>query len=813
MQTLWQDLRYGARMLLGKPGFTVIAVLTLALGIGANTAIFSVVNSILLRPLPYQQPERLVWWWEVQPQLNQAPFSAADFLDFRTQNETFEQVAGVRNTSLTITGSDQAERVRAAIVTENFFTMLGVEPQLGRALGPDDGRKGSPRVAVLSHSLWQRRFGGDAAVIGRSVRLSGEDVTVIGVMPRGFRNPLQDAEIWVNPYMVVPDFLFAFHDDRRMQQRSSHYMKIIGRLRPGVTLTQAQQDIASIFERIHQQFPQTANHGVNLVPLHERVTGQVQAALLILLGAVTLVLLMTCANVANLMLARATSRAKEIAIRSALGARRGRLIRQLLTESVLVAILGGGAGWLLAMWGVNLLVSLSPPDMPRLDEIGIDLRVLGFTLGVSLLTGIIFGLAPAFGVSRVNVNETLKEGTRSSGSVVHNRTRGALVIAEMALALVVMVGAGLLVKSFIKLQSVEIGFNPDNLLTMRMWLDDPKYQSSAETLRFQRELLPKLEAIPGVEALAVSGDLPVQGTDTSTNVTVEAREPAHPGEELLIGLHPINTSYFQAMGIKLLRGRAFTERDDENAPPVVIINETAAERLWPGQDPVGKRLTFAPANTPNMQWMEVVGVVGDVKHDGLHVESGMHSYVPIVQQPWPIYTLALRSHMDSALLLAAAQQAVQSVDPNQPFYEVKPMSALIGEALAERRLILVLFGLFAVVALVLAAVGIYGVVAYLVAQRTHEIGVRVALGARRSDILRLVLKQGMVYAVVGAVTGVAGAIAVTRLMKTLLFEVAATDAATFAVTAGLLSAMALLACYIPARRATRVDPMVALRYE
>jgi putative ABC transport system permease protein len=814
MNTFLQDLRYGARVLWNRPGFTVIAVLTLALGIGANTAIFSVVNAVLLKPLKYKEPDRLIWWWEQQPQLAQAPFSPGDFADFQAQNQTFEEVAAIRGTLLTLTGDGAPDPLRGEIVSANYFAMLGVGPALGRVLQADDGQKGAPRVAVLSHQLWQRRFGGDAKVIGQSLRISGEDVTVVGVMPADFNSPTERAEIWVNPHASVPDFLFTDRNEQRMQSHGMHFLKVIGRLKPGVTRAQAQADIDAIFDHIHQQYPMTANHTVRLVPLHERITGQLRAALLIVFGAVGLVLLIACANVANLMLARATGRSREMAIRAALGASRWRTIRQLFTESLLIAVIGGAVGVLLAVWGLRLLISLSPAETPRLDEIGLDLPVLAFTLAASLLTGILFGFAPALFASRIDINETLKEGSRGvSGGGARHRLRNGLVMAEIALALVVLIGAGLLIRSFVRLQAVEPGFRPDHLLTMWIGLIDPRYEKPGARLQFLKALTPKLQAIPGVETVAVSNDLPIAGTDSSSNPTIEGHAPTQENEEPLVGMHTVSAGYFEAMGIHLLKGRPLTERDDEKAPPVAVINETMARTFWPGEDPIGKHFSFDSPKEPNFQWTEVVGLVADVKHDGLNVESGMHAYLPSLQMAWPFQTIALRSQADEAALVAEVRQVIQSLDPNEPVFDVKPMSAIMREAVAERRLTLALSSLFALVALLLAGIGVYGVIAYSVTQRTHEIGLRLALGAQTTDILRLVLKHGALLATTGVGLGVAGAFAVTRLMKSLLFEVSVTDPLTFIGIAVLIILVALVACYVPARRAMKIDPMVALRYE
>ncbi|MFY9608134.1 MAG: ABC transporter permease [Blastocatellia bacterium] len=808
METFWHDLRYGVRMLRAHPGFTGVAVLTLALGIGANTAIFSVVNAVLLRPLPYEDSNRLVWFWENQPDFRHGNLSPADFLDYQEQSRAFDQIASYRQMDFTLTGDRQPEQIHGLIVSANYFSLLGIKPEMGRAFQPEDGRAGAPRVAVVSHGFWQRRFAGDPNLIGKALTLSGQTVTMVGVAPPGLKT--ERAELWLNPRNVVPDMLLTTARDPATM-RGAHYLHAIGRLKPGVTSPQAQEEMNAISARLQEQYPATnAGHTVELVSLLEKTVGKLRPALLVLLGAVGLVLLIACANVANLMLARATARHKEIAVRSALGASRWRVIRQLLTESLALAALGGACGWLLAVWGVDLLVATSPESIPRLHEIGVDRQVLGFTLLISLATGIIFGLAPALMASRTDLNEALKEGGRSAtAGASRGRMRGALVVSEVALALLVLVGAGLLVKSFVRLRAVDPGFQPDNLLTMRLFLTDAKYATNEPRLSFLKELTARLEALTGVQGVGISDDLPIEGTDSSADLIVEGREPA-PGERLMTGVHVVNPRYFEAMGIALLKGRVFTERDTAEAPTVLVVNETMSRRLWPGEDAVGKRVKLGD---PNGEWAQIVGVVRDVKHNGLSAEPAMDAYGSHLQVPWPWMTIALRSNLDPTSLEAAVRREVQAIDPNKAVADVKTMDKLIDESVGERRLSLVLFGLFAVVALLLAAVGIYGVMAYGVTQRTHEIGIRMALGAQPRDVVQLLVGRGMTLAMTGVALGVGAAYGLTRLMASLLFEVSTTDPATFVVIALVLACVAWLACYIPARRATKVDPIVALRYE
>jgi putative ABC transport system permease protein len=806
MATLSQDVRYAIRLLLKRPGFTAIAILALALGIGANTAIFSVVNAILLRPLPFKEPDRLVWFWEVQPRLDRAPFSPADFLDYQAQNQTFDEVTAFRRLSFNLTGGDQPERITGAVVSANFFSVLRAAPAQGRAFLSEEGTAGAARVVVVSHGFWQNRTGGDPDLIGKALTLSGESATIIGIMPPDFKYP-ERAELWINPRQVVPE-PFSTFTDNVLTMRGTHYLSVIGRLKPGVTLPQAQADIDTVVNGLQQQH--NSNHSVHLVAMHEYVIGDTRPVLVALLGAVGFVLLIACANVANLMLARATARSKEIAIRTALGASRGRLIRQLLTESLLLAMMGCAVGLLLGSWGVDLIVAVSPPDTPRLAEIGMDRQVFVFTLAISLLTGLLFGLAPALQASKPDLNEALKEGGRSGsdGSRL-SRVRGMLVVAEVALSLVVLIGAGLLVKSFMRLQDVKPGFEPQNLLIFSISLPGKKYGEPSERTQFWEQLIHRLEALPGVEGVGLANDLPIQGDDTTSYPTIDGRDTGKADDRFLMGRHVINAGYFKALGIALLKGREFAASDREGAPAVTIINETAAHRIWPDEDALGKRLKFGDQDDP---WLKVVGVVADVKHNGLDAEPSLETYSPYQQDSYPYMSVAVRA-ADPMSLVAAVRGEVQALNKDQPIHGVTTMDKMLSESVAPRRFSMVLFSLFAAVAMMLASVGIYGVMSYSVTQRTREIGIRMALGASHRDVAGMVVAQGMKLVVIGIAVGFGAAFLLTRLMASLLYGVSATDPLTFAAISILLAGVALLANYVPARRATRVDPMIALRYE
>jgi putative ABC transport system permease protein len=806
MTTFWQDLRYGARTLQRSPGVAFVAILAIALGIGANTTIFSVVNSLLLRPLPFANPDKLVKVLTTDPKRNRndLPTSFPNFADWREQNQVFENITAYSDASAAFSGDDAPEQINGVAATAGMFPLLGVKPFLGRPFYAEEERPGSAPVAVISYGLWQRRFGSDRKLIGQQVMLDGKSTTIVGVMPQGFKFPLdsENPEIW-SPLDPTTEL---------NQTRGARYLNVVARLKGGVTLQQAQADMESVSHRLEEQYPaNNTGRGIRLVSLYEDTVGEVRPALLILLGAVGCVLLIACANVANLLLARAAGRHKEIAVRTALGASRLRIVRQLLTESVLLATIGGISGLLLAMWGVDTLVKFIPAGVPRAQEISMDGRALGFTLAISILTGIIFGLVPALQASRLDLNESLKEGGRgSTEGMRRNRVRGLLVVFEIALSLMLLVGAGLLIKSFERLRDINPGFNPERVLTMSIALPDSKYAEPERQAIFFQELIKRAATLPGVESAALIEPLPLSGNHSTTSFIIEGHAPLAPSDQLIANTRAISPDFFKAMSIPVIKGRTFTERDSKDAPNVLVVNETLARRFFPGEDPIGKRATVYPFKTP----CEIVGIVGDVRHRSLDVEAEPEFYVSYLQSPQPFMSLVARSvSNDPAQLTAAIQSAVQEIDKAQPISDVKTMNQLLGESTASRRFNMLLLGIFALLALILASVGIFGVMSYMVSQRTHEIGIRMALGAQVSDVFKLVVGQGMVLVLIGIGIGLLGAFAITRVMSGLLYGVSATDPLTFIGVALLLSAVALIACLIPARKATRVDPMIALRYE
>jgi putative ABC transport system permease protein len=806
MESFIQDIRFGARMLVKSPGFTLIAVLTLALGIGANTAIFSVVNAVLLRPLPFKEPERLVWVWGTVPESAQANHSPVEFLAFQSQQNSFVDLAAYRNMSFTVTGGGEPEEVQGLIASANYFSLLGTAPLRGRVFNAEDGKAGAARVAVVSHDLWQTRYGGDPNLIGRALTINGETVMVIGVMPPNFSlNPY--IRIWLNPRQGVPDFDMNFRGDVQTI-RDTHYLRVLGWLKPGVLLEQAQADLNAIAAQLRRQYPDQAEHGARLVSLNELVVGDVRRMLWLLFGAVALVLLIACANVTNLLLARTAARERELAIRAAVGASRFVLLRQLLLESVLLALIGGIAGWWLAWGGIALIRTVGPHAITRLQEVNLDRGVFLFALLISVVTGVIAGLAPALAAAKTDLVAAIKEGGR--GAIAgRSRLRQSLLVAEVALALIVLIGAGLLLRSFARLTAVQPGFATDNLLTFWVTLTSQRYGTETANVRFIKEVTASLEALPGVRGVAISDDFPVQGTDTSDYPEIEGRGPA-PDQRILTGFHAINPHYFETMGVRMLAGRAFDSRDDLNATRVVIVNEAFAARAWPSESALGKRLRFGQANQP---WNEVVGVVANVKHDGLHIADSPHCYAPHLQQPLSVLAIALRSPLEPAALLASAREAVRRIDPNLPLIEPRSMEERMEQTLVSRRLTLSLFSLFAGVAFVLAIIGLYGVMTYSVAQRRQELGIRMALGATAKDVLQLIVGHGMRLVTLGIALGAIGALAASRLLTTLLFRVSPVDALTFAGVALLLLSVALLACYLPARRAAKVDPLTALRHD
>jgi putative ABC transport system permease protein len=785
-------------MLFKHRGFTVIAVLTLALGIGATTAIFSVVDAVILRPLPFEDPERVLRIWGTFSGGNQASTSPPDFLDYRARNSTFEEFAAMLYKSYNLIGDSEPERVLALDVTTNFFRAIGVKPIHGRDFSAEEETQGQPQVAIITEGLWRRRFGGDPSLAGKTLSLDGKTYEVIGVAPNVSRL-LDDTDI----------FTPLTFEDEGMKIRRFHFLRVFGRLKPGITVQQAQADVDAIAIGLENQYPDSnTSWRLRMVPLREQILGDVRTPLYVLLCAVAFVLLIACANVANLLLARAAGRQKEIAIRSAMGARPRRLIRQLLTESLLLAAAGGVIGLFLAVWGTELLVKLAPDTISRAGAIGVDNRVLGFTLLVSLVCGVIFGLAPALQTSKPDLNESLKEGGKGTVGMSHNRTHRFLVVTEMALAMVLLVGAGLLIQSFRRLQNIDPGFDPTGVLTMRLYLPESKYREAGKAGIFVNQMLERVAALPGVKAVGTITYLPMRGGG-DTYFKIEGRPFADPNLKVT-ALNPgISHDYFNAMAITLIKGRAFTEQETrEPTKRTVIINESFAQTYFPDEDPLGKRLIIDMGDASTC---EIIGVTEDIKQFSLETDATPTMYLPDVNIGRP--SLVVRTSGDPLALSPAVRAAVQSIDKDQPVADVTSMEQILSTSVGEPRFRTLLLSVFAALALVLAGVGIYGVMSYTVARRTHEIGIRMALGARPGDTIKLVVGQGLSMALTGVGVGLAGAFGLTRLLSSLLFGVSPTDSLTFAAIALLLTFVAGVACYIPALRATRVDPMRALRCE
>ena len=814
MNTLWQDLRFGARMLIKNPGFTLIAIITLALGIGANTAIFSVVHAVLLRPLPYQDPERLTLLWTKLDKigLDQNWVSEPEVLDFREQSELFESFGVVSGSSFILTGEGEPEQLSGAQISTNFFSVLGAKINAGRDFEPNEEIPGAPRVAILSHGFWQRAFGGEQSVIGRTINLSGRPTTVVGVLPATFalvvpKEAMVPAgvDVWI-PYAV----------DYAKQERDSHGLTVIGRIKPGVTIAQAQEEMNAIAARLYPIHYTHTGFEVRVVSLHGDIVRKMRPALLVLLGAVGFVLLIACANVANLLLGRAAAREKEMAIRAAMGAGRVRLLRQLLTESVMLSFLGGAIGLGLAVWGVDALLALSPSDLPRIDEVSINVRVLAFTCIVAALTGILFGLVPALNASTIDLTRSLKEGSRSLAGGTSHWLRSMIVVAEIALSLVLLVGAGLLILSFVRLSRVDPGFDAHNVLTMKMTLPRSKYKDGPAAASFYKGLLEKINALPGVESAAGISQLPLSGdywggTLTFEGVTANAERGNLASFE--VDQRAITPDYFTTMRTPLLEGRFFTSQDVRGRPNVAIVDETLARRLWPDASPVGRRFTFGRFPEKPPDWVEIVGVVRHIRHHKLDANVREEVYYPHALVSFSQMTLAIRTASEPLSMVGAVRDTVRSLDQDQPVSRIRTMDELVSGALAPARFTMLLLIIFAGVAAALAVIGIYGVMSHAVSQRTHEIGVRMALGAQVSDVLKMTLGQGARLVALGIGAGLFGAFALTRLMASLLFNVSATDSTTFIVISVILAGVALVACFIPARKAAKVDPMVALRYE
>lgn len=809
MNLLLQDIRFGFRMLAKNPVVTLIAVLALTLGIGANTAIFSVVHAVILGSLPYPNADQIAVVWEKRPQDDQNTINIGNFVDWKSQNTVFSDMAAFFDYRSNLISDGPPEEVPSQLATPSLFSLLGVNPILGRTFVAEDAAEGAPRVVVLSYGLWQRRFGGDQGIIGRKITLNSNPVTVIGVMPRDFEwhvrkasRTRKPAELWA-PWRFQPGMI----------ERQGRFAMSVARLKPGVSYGQAQSEMDTIAARLQQQYPEfNANTGINVVPVRTQFSGDLRKPLMILLGAVAFVLLIACANVANLLLARATARKKEIAVRVGLGASRGRIVRQLLTESLLLAVIGGGLGLLVAVWGTRALMAIGPPSLASLRDVGVNIPVLLFTLAVALLTGIVFGLVPAFEALRFNFNDSLKEGGKNiGGSVGSQRFRNAFVVTQVSLALLLLVGAGLLLKSFNRLQSVDPGFNPRNLLTLRVSLPLQKYGSDEKAVGFFKNLLDEVRAIPGVEAAGAIDTLPFTAQHSGTLLEIEG-EPKRPaGQELGTGVAVTDPHYFEAMQIPLKRGRLYTEQEGMEMRHVVVVNEEFARTNFPGQDPIGKRVVIymKDENVPS----EIIGIVGDSKHMGLDIRPEPMSYWPHAELVYSQMTLAIRTRSDAAGFAPAVRQIVSKLDPDQPVSDVATMENLLAVSISRSKFNTTLLSIFALVALVMAVVGTYGVMSYTVTQRTHEIGVRMALGAQNSDVMGLIVKRGVLLGLIGVVVGVVAAVGLTRLMATLLFEVEPTDASVFATVALGSFLITLLACFIPARRATKVDPLKALRYE
>ncbi|MBV9924267.1 MAG: ABC transporter permease [Acidobacteria bacterium] len=801
MTTLLQDLRFGARTLLKRPGFALVAVLTLALGIGANTAIFSVVNAVLLRPMPFREADRLFVLYETTQSVPRDYISVPNLEDYRAGSRSFEGFATFVPQSVNLTGAGaEPERVVGAFVSSSLLPLLGVGPERGRAFTAEDDAQGGGQVVMLAHELWVRRFGADPSVIGRSLNFNGESYTVVGVLPEGFRYPTMPVDVLL-PAQKWPNYKVA---------RSFHGCWVVGRLKPGVTRETAEGELRAMAKHLEEAYPEdNRGRGVELVGLQEDTVEGARTALLVLLSAVGLILGIACANIANLLLARGAARRREVALRSALGASRVRLLRQFLTETLLLALAGGAAGILLAQWGVDALLALNPGELPTAQKVGLDARVLAFSVGLSVLTGLVFGIVPALQLSKTDVTSGLKEGGRAGEGKERARVRSAFVVAQVALSLVLLVGAGLLLNSFYRLLKTSPGFNPQNLLTMEYRLPRNRYAKGEQQWAFHREVVERVSHLPGVTSAAVVRGLPFSGNGGALTYLVPGRPAPPAGQEQKTLENAIDPNYLATVGLPLVRGRNFTYADGPDTPPVLLVNRTLAEKLWPGEDPLGKQLELPDAKMT----AEVVGVVGDAKQYDIAEQQRPQIYTAYAQNPHIFGTLVVRSRVEPLSLAETVKKTVWSVDPEQPVWKVRTVENLIEQNFAGRRFMLTLMACFAGLAVLLTALGLYGVISYTVAQRTHEIGVRVALGARGRDVLRLVLGQGMRLVFVGLGLGLLGAYAATRLMAGLLYGVTATDPLTYAGVALLLALVAFFACYLPARRATRVDPLIALRYE
>ncbi|MBD0370136.1 MAG: ABC transporter permease [Pyrinomonadaceae bacterium] len=811
---MWQDVRYSWRVLVRARGFTTAAILALGLGIGANTAIFSLVNTVLLRALPFKEPQKLVWIWSTRTDRDKAFFSIPDFIDYREQTRTLSEMTAFANWNANLTEGGEPERLQGVRITANAFRMLGVEAVAGRTILPEDGQPQSPRVVILAYGLWQRRFGGDPNLVGRNIKLNGDEFTVAGILPLDFIFPGADAEI------AVPLIL---ETDARRTERDSNFLRVYARLKPEASLALAQSEMAQINARLREQYMEAnaKKTAPRVLLLQDEIVGDYHKPLLMLLGAVALVLLIACANLANMLLARASARSREVAIRVSIGATRLVLVRQLLTESLMVSLAGGAMGLLLAWWGVHLLLKLSPADLPRAREVVIDARVLGFTLLLSLLAGIIFGLMPAFNASKVDLNRELKgAGRETTAGAGGKRTRSLLVVLEVALSVMLLIGAGLFIKSFLRLQQVSPGFDAHNVLAVRLSLPPARYKKPEAVNAFYEKLAPRVRELPGVEAVAVASVMPLSGSNVRADFTITGRPPLKPEEVPAAQNRWVSAGYFQLMRVPILKGREFDEHDTARTTPVVVIDEALARRFWPGGNPLGEHLKIDDASPAPWREVEIVGVVGNVKHNTLLDDPVPTVYAPVAQSQEGTVgflannmSLVVRTSSDPLAMSTVITRQVRGVDNEVATSNVRTMEQFMAMTVAGRRFNLILVTIFACISLLLAATGIYAVISYTVAQSTKEIGIRMALGAGASDVLKMVLSQGLKLTLLGIGAGLLGAFILTRIVASLLFGITATDPAAFVFMPLILMAVALLACFIPARRATRVDPLVALRME
>jgi len=800
MQVLQQDLRYALRMLTKKPLFTFIAIVTVALGIGANTAIFSVVNAVLLRPLPYHKSEQLIVVPTITASGEQDGMSVPEVLDFRARMQSVEDLVAFQSQSVNVTGSDRPDRVRGAFVTANYFKFFNLTPVVGRTFIDGEDQQGSARLAVVNEKIWRERLSADANVEAKKLILNGEPYSIIGVVPASFKHPFDpDVEVWM-PVSHFPGF---------NNQRDARFVFTMGHLKPGVSLDQASAEANTIAGQLAQSYKENLGRGAKVQLFRELMVGDVRPALWLLFAAVGVILLIACANLANLLLARGLSRQREIAVRAALGASRWRLIRQLLTETTVIGLVGGAAGVLLATWGLYALLKL-PQNFITAEEATLDARVLLFALGVSIVTGWLFGLAPALQLAKPQLQSFLKEGSRGTGaSPGWNRVRGGFVVFQVALSLLLLVSAGLLIRSFDKLLRVNVGFKPEQLLSLEYRLPRNKYRTPDVQWNFHRQVTEQIAQVPGVSSVSLVRGLPFSGNGGTTAIVLPDRELPKEGSEPEVMYNTVMPNYFETIGIPFVKGRTFGNEDTAESPRALIINQMMAERFWPGQDPLGKQIKFVPEGLTGT----VVGVVGDAKQYWREERQQPQLYGAYSQDPGIFATVVMRTTVEPMSLAEPVRQAIWRVDPDQPMWKVRTVEFLVNRSVADRKFLMALMGIFASIALVLTMVGLYGVVSYLVNQRTQEIGIRMALGAQMSQILRMVLRQGMVFVLLGVALGLAASSLVTRLMEKLLYQVSATDSVTFAAIAVLLISVALLACYFPARRATKVDPMVALRNE